>query len=369
MGQHVRPTPKPSPLGPQWDELRFGQLGWRLLPLRGFLGITFVYAGLQKLASPNYFHAGSPTSFVSQSRSLLSTSPIAPLLRMALHAPTLFALLIALGELAVGLGILVGLWTRVAAVGGIVLSLTFFLTVSWSTTPYFYGSDIVFVFAWTVFALCGAGGVLCVDAWIAARADALPRSAGAIDPVRRHLLVGARSAALLAVFGGALAGATALIGRAAGGTRTAGLRGLGGGNAHPMASSSPTDPPRHRHHRQSQPPVDVTAPPTSAPQQPSGTAIGPASAVPVGEGRQFTDPASGQPGWMLRPSASKVVAFSAVCTHAGCTVSFDSSNNQFVCPCHGGTYDASTGAVTGGPPPSPLAQIPARIANNEIWVD
>src|SRR5947208_615975 len=74
------------------------------------------------------------------------------------------------GELAVAAGIIAGLWTRLAAVGGMLLSLTFFLTVSWSTTPYFYGSDLVFIFAWSVFAMCGAGGVLSLDAWIDARA-------------------------------------------------------------------------------------------------------------------------------------------------------------------------------------------------------
>ncbi len=358
---------RPNLLGPEWDRLRFKQLGWRLLPLRAFLGVTFLYASLQKLANPNYFRAGSPSSFVSQTRALESRSPIAPLLHVALHAPALFALLVALGELAVALGVLAGLWTRLAAVGGMLLSLTFFLTVSWSTTPYFYGSDIVFVFAWSVFAMCGAGGVLCLDAWIASRADAAPTYApGSVDLVRRHLLVGARSATLLAMFGGVLAGATALLGRAAGGTKHAG----GASLTVDPPSSAPT---KHHNHRPARAPTNSAPPAVAAPQSgappPSGTALAPASAVPVGEGRTFTDPASGRPAWMLRPSPSKVVAFSATCTHAGCTVQFDSAANEFVCPCHGGRFNASTGAVLAGPPPSPLTQIPARIVNGEIRVD
>ena len=45
-------------------------------------------------------------------------------------------------------------------------------------------------------------------------------------------------------------------------------------------------------------------------------------------------------------------AFSATCTHAGCTVGY--SSGTIFCPCHGGTYSPNTGAVTGGPPPSGL---------------
>ena len=47
------------------------------------------------------------------------------------------------------------------------------------------------------------------------------------------------------------------------------------------------------------------------------------------------------------------VALSQSCTHQGCTVAYSYQTLAFVCPCHGGTYDAS-GNVTGGPPPSPL---------------
>jgi Rieske Fe-S protein len=45
-------------------------------------------------------------------------------------------------------------------------------------------------------------------------------------------------------------------------------------------------------------------------------------------------------------------AFSAVCTHAGCTVGYQ--GGQIICPCHGATYDPQTGAVTGGPAPQGL---------------
>jgi len=49
-------------------------------------------------------------------------------------------------------------------------------------------------------------------------------------------------------------------------------------------------------------------------------------------------------------------AYTAVaqsCTHQGCSVAYNKSGNDFVCPCHGGTYDIN-GNVIAGPPPAPL---------------
>jgi len=41
------------------------------------------------------------------------------------------------------------------------------------------------------------------------------------------------------------------------------------------------------------------------------------------------------------------------CTHQGCSVAYNKSENDFVCPCHGGKYDIN-GNVIAGPPPAPL---------------
>ena len=48
-----------------------------------------------------------------------------------------------------------------------------------------------------------------------------------------------------------------------------------------------------------------------------------------------------------------LVAFSRKCTDLGCLVSWDSSREEFVCPCHQGVYD-KTGKNISGPPPRPL---------------
>ena len=61
--------------------------GGTLLLLRGFLGVTFTFAGLQKLASPNFFKTSAPASFAAQVRGAIFTSPLHGALRPALHAP------------------------------------------------------------------------------------------------------------------------------------------------------------------------------------------------------------------------------------------------------------------------------------------
>lgn len=91
------------------------------MPLRVFLGLTFTYASLQKLADPGYLDPHNTTSATHQMLLLRGSSPIGPLLTLSAHAPTLVSLLIALGELAVGLGTLLGLWTRIAAASGVLL--------------------------------------------------------------------------------------------------------------------------------------------------------------------------------------------------------------------------------------------------------
>ncbi|MFB6253840.1 MAG: ubiquinol-cytochrome c reductase iron-sulfur subunit [Halobacteriaceae archaeon] len=67
------------------------------------------------------------------------------------------------------------------------------------------------------------------------------------------------------------------------------------------------------------------------------------------------------------------VAYSAICTHLGCTVDWTEQPHNVGsprdhCPCHIGEFDPYEGAkVVGGPPPRPLPQIGVRVNdNNEI---
>lgn len=70
---------------------------------------------------------------------------------------------------------------------------------------------------------------------------------------------------------------------------------------------------------------------------------------------------------VIRTGASTYVALSDICTHAGCTVSYYNSQNQIVCPCHGGAYDIN-GNVIAGPPPSALAKYNVSVSGNTLTV-
>ncbi len=70
---------------------------------------------------------------------------------------------------------------------------------------------------------------------------------------------------------------------------------------------------------------------------------------------------------VIRASETAVVALSAICTHAGCSMNFDSSQSLLVCPCHGSQFSES-GAVVTGPARRPVRVYSATLANNIITV-
>src|SRR5215467_1721108 len=102
-----------------WQRLgqdpRLGQVGWVLLPLRAFLAVTFLYAGISKLFDRNYLDPASPLGVRSQMLHAAAGSPIGGLVTFTAQHATLFGLLIAFGEVAAGAGVLLGLFTRAAA--------------------------------------------------------------------------------------------------------------------------------------------------------------------------------------------------------------------------------------------------------------
>ncbi|QIQ03102.1 DoxX family protein [Streptomyces liangshanensis] len=139
-----------------------------LLPLRLFLGVTFVYAGIDKLTTSGFFASSGAGSVGEMMRGVRDSAAIPALVDLALKSPSGFGYAIALGELAVGLGTLVGLFGRVAALGGAVISLSLWLTVSWQATPYYYGNDLVYLMAWLPLVLAGTS-MFSLDAVLADR--------------------------------------------------------------------------------------------------------------------------------------------------------------------------------------------------------
>ena len=87
------------------------------------------------------------------------------------------------------------------------------------------------------------------------------------------------------------------------------------------------------------------------------------SDVPVG-GAAAATTASGAKVVVAQPEAGKVVAFSAVCTHASCSVAVEGS--QLVCPCHGSMFSAATGAVVRGPAVQPLPAVAVAVKDGEV---
>jgi len=72
----------------------------------------------------------------------------------------------------------------------------------------------------------------------------------------------------------------------------------------------------------------------------------------------------GKPGIVSRPTEDTAVAFSAICTHMGCTVA--PAGSELHCPCHGSKYNALTGAVIQGPAPKALAKIDVQVVSGEV---
>jgi cytochrome b6-f complex iron-sulfur subunit len=60
------------------------------------------------------------------------------------------------------------------------------------------------------------------------------------------------------------------------------------------------------------------------------------------------------------------VALSAICTHQTCTIN-GFENQNFVCPCHGSTFDIN-GRVLGGPAPAALHQFPTQFTNGVLTI-
>ena len=94
-----------------------------------------------------------------------------------------------------------------------------------------------------------------------------------------------------------------------------------------------------------------------------GAAIAQESEVAPGKAVKFKD--GGKDAVLVHLDGGEFVAYSAVCTHAGCTVAY--KNAQLACPCHGSIFDPANGAeVVSGPAQTPLPEIPVEIRNGEV---
>lgn len=364
---------------------------WILLPLRLFLGVTFIYAGIQKLTDPQFFAPSARGYIGKQILAFATGSPLhAFLINVAVPHASFFGYLVAYGEIAIGLGTLLGLLLRPAAFFGMLISLMFFLSATWHVFPYFYGADIVFVFCWITMLLAGPmhTGLPSLDAlWVARLLASMPETEKTRYGPVLALLIGVSENPVAAQFESvqeqsqskrSSAGVSKrptqksrysveqytresrrnfIWGIVTGGgamlvvawfwnlthTGDAGVSTVpsssGSGSTSSGASSTP-----------------VTAG--------SGSTIAQVSQVPDNSSVNFTLASNGDPGILVRLNGGQFVAYDATCTHAGCPVDYDPGSQMLICPCHGATFDPSkSAAVVQGPAATPLTNLPINVDN------
>lgn len=305
------------------------------VPLRLFLGITFLYAGLQKIADPGFLDPAGTTYIGAQLQAFATNSPVGFLIQwLALPFPQLTGIGVIAAELVIGALVLMGLATRWAAAAGALINFMFFLTASWAVQPYFLGSDSIYTVAWITLALVGDQGLLTARRILAPPTPGGFRAAPGADLSRRRLLLQIGSAGVAVVWLLALLPRTRHV----------------GASEPDAAAPSPT--------------VSPQASPTAV-AAPAGKKVGTLSQVRSRGSFTFTDPKSGDPAVAISLSGGSVVAFDAVCTHAGCPVSYDTGQRLLVCPCHGAEFDPARGAaVVAGPAPTPLARIKVQVGSD-----
>lgn len=95
--------------------------------------------------------------------------------------------------------------------------------------------------------------------------------------------------------------------------------------------------------------------------KPSSGPLGQTSDVPVGGGKIYAD----QEVVVTQPTENDFKAFTAVCTHQGCTVG-KVEDDRILCPCHGSAFSAEDGSVVTGPATQPLATVKISVEGDEI---
>jgi thiosulfate dehydrogenase [quinone] large subunit len=138
------------------------------------MGFTFLYAGLQHLTDRSYFDPSKSGYIGHLVVQYAVGSPIHDFL-LGVVAPNAvsFGWMVAGGEILIGFATLTGFLFRVAALAGLMLNFTFFLSATWNAFPFYFGSDIVFVVSWLTLFLTGPQLTHSVDGLLAKRHSSL----------------------------------------------------------------------------------------------------------------------------------------------------------------------------------------------------
>ncbi|MFG3020891.1 Rieske (2Fe-2S) protein [Streptomyces sp. NPDC048254] len=93
----------------------------------------------------------------------------------------------------------------------------------------------------------------------------------------------------------------------------------------------------------------------------AGKALAQTSEIPEGGGMIFKE----QKIVVTQPKKGEYKAFSAICTHQGCTVS-QVADGTIDCPCHGSKFHIADGSVAHGPATKPLPAESITVSGNSI---
>ncbi|MFD4524874.1 DoxX family protein [Streptomyces sp. NPDC058470] len=315
-------------------------LGVVLLPLRVFLGFISVYAGMGKLCDPVYFDGGERGSMVKWLNTLHPWEVAEPLRQFALQHPVGAGLVIAFLQVIVGVLTVLGLWQRVAAVVGALLSAALLLTVSWKTVPAYDAPDIIYLAAWSPLIIAGAP-VYSVDGRLAGEAWRTLGPRAEIWELRRRVL---RRGALIAAIA---VGVTLLVGSLLGGAVRDADRivvpGPGEAPRNELPGSPLPETPGKRSDKPS--PSASEAPTQGASSAPPEAAAGtPGAARDTGTGTASSGPSQTQgSGGGQAPPQQSSPAHQAPTTSAGPTSSGGTSGGST-----GGSGSTGGGSDSGG---------------------
>jgi thiosulfate dehydrogenase [quinone] large subunit len=278
--------------------------------IRLWLGVTWIYAGWNKATDPGFLTKTGRTYIGKQLTGYAHTSPLGFLFRHLVERATMVGILVTISEFAIGLATLLWIAPTLAAFVGFTMSLGLWLAATWHVKPYFLASDTAYAILWLSYFLTLVGKRRTVDV-------SLDR--------RGAMRVGALGIAAIAA---------TILGNIFFKPSTA----VAAGSASGLVKSGGA---------------------TSANQ------IIKLTDLAIGQTHEFST-SDGQPAILFR-TKNGVFAYSEVCTHQGCTVSYVAADKMLICPCHGGTYDPFNHAtVIAGPPPAPLPTIKVMISGN--WV-
>ena len=131
---------------------------WLWLVVRLYLGYEWISAGLEKLGSPAWTGAKAGTALIGFAKGGIAQATGAHPAVQGWYASFLkdfvipnaavFSYLVTAGELLVGLGVIVGALTGIAAFFGIVMNANYMLAGSVSTNPILAFLAIFIVLAW-----------------------------------------------------------------------------------------------------------------------------------------------------------------------------------------------------------------------------